>query len=163
MIKQLIPKDYCLKCKGCCRFKEEISVWAPCLLEEEIQDLLDRKIPPASISLKRRIHPVQVPGQEGFLCPFLNTEDNHCKIYAFRPFECQLYPFLLNLRDKKIILTVDLNCPYVQEAAKTPAFKDYTAYLAEFLNSPPQMKLLKSNPQLLQAYEEVAEIIELNS
>jgi hypothetical protein len=33
--------------------------------------------------------------------------------------------------------------------------------LAGFLNAPEQLSLLKSNPQLLQAYEEVTEIMEL--
>ena len=79
-----------------------------------------------------------------------------------RPFECQLYPFLLNLRGKKIILTVDLNCPYVKEKMNTPEFKEYVSYLTAFLNSPEQLEILKDNPHILQAYEDVREIVELN-
>jgi len=160
MIKQFIPSDFCLKCLGCCRFKEFNSVWLPCLLDEEIQVLLEKKIPPASISIERKIQPIP-DGEGGFICPFLNLKDNKCKIYDFRPFECQLYPFLINLRGKKIILTVDLNCPYIKENINTPQFKEYLDYLSNYLNSPKQIKLLKENPQILQAYEEVAELIEL--
>ena len=135
MIKQFIPQDVCLKCQGCCRYAQESSVWAPCLLEEEVQVLLDKKdLPPASISIDKRIHPVPGPQGEGFFCPFLNIQDNKCRIYAFRPFECQLYPFLINLRGKKVILTVDLNCPYVKKNLNTPEFNEYTQYLADFLN-----------------------------
>src|SRR4030042_2810887 len=110
MIEQFVPQEVCLKCQGCCRFKEFDSLWAPCLMDEEIQVLLDKKIPPASISMDRRIRPVPAPQQDGFICAFLDPAANKCKIYEFRPLECQLYPFLITLRAKKVLLTVDLNC-----------------------------------------------------
>jgi len=162
VIKQLIPEGCCLKCKSCCRFKEADSVWSPCLLEEEIQNLLDKDLPPALISIDKHIRPIPNPGQEGFICAFLNPSDNKCKIYPLRPQECQLYPFLICLRGKKVYLTVDLNCPYVKENLKNKEFKEYTEYLADFLNSPAQIRILKDNPQILQAYEEVLDILELN-
>ncbi len=161
MIKQFLPPEFCLKCRGCCRFPEEDSVWSPCLLDQEIQDLLDKKIPPASISSQRKIQPVPDPKNEGFVCPFLNIEDNKCKIYGFRPFECQLYPFLISIRDNKVILTVDLNCPYVEENLKSKEFKDYTQHLTTFLNSAEQKRILKDNPQIIQAYKQALDIIEL--
>ncbi len=161
MIKQIIPKEACLKCQGCCRFRKIDSVWSPCLLDEEIQDLLDKKIPPACISSGKKLLPILDPQSEGLICPFLDAKDNKCKIYDFRPFECQLYPFLINLRGGKVILTLDLNCPYVAEHLKDDELKKYTDYLIAFLNSSSQLKLLKNNPQIIQAYEEVLEIIEL--
>ncbi|MCK9603710.1 MAG: YkgJ family cysteine cluster protein [Candidatus Omnitrophica bacterium] len=162
MIKQFVPQEACLKCQGCCRFAKADSVWSPCLLDEEIQELLDKEIPPAYISADRRILPIADPQGEGFICAFLNAGENKCRIYAFRPFECQLYPFLINLRGQKVILTVDLNCPYVKDKLKTEAFKEYTEYLASFLNSPEQIRILKDNPQLLQAYEAVTDLVELD-
>jgi hypothetical protein len=58
-------------------------------------------------------------------------------------------------------LTIDLNCPYVKENLKSEKFKEYTEYLSAFLNSPKQVRVLKDNPQVLQAYEEVLNILEL--
>ena len=163
MIKQFVPSEYCLKCRGCCRFRDQLSVWSPCLLEEEVVDFADNKdIPAVSVSIDKHLVLVPDPSGEGFICPFLNSKDNDCRIYSIRPFECQLYPFLLNLRGKKIILTVDLNCPYVKEKMNTPEFKEYVEYLTAFLNSPEQLEILKDNPHILQAYEEVREIVELN-
>jgi Fe-S-cluster containining protein len=163
MIKQFVPQEFCLKCRGCCRFKEADSVWSPCLLDEEIQGLLDKPgIPVASISIGRRIQPIPNPEGEDFICPFLGIADNRCKIYATRPFECQLYPFLINLRKGKVLLTVDLNCPYVYEQINRPAAKEYIAYLTDYLNSKPLKSLLKDNPQIIQAYEEVREVAELS-
>ena len=161
MIKQIIPQETCLSCQGCCRFKEQNSAWLPCLLEEEIQKLLDSKIPPATISIDKKVQPLPNPRDEGFICAFFDIAMNKCKIYALRPFECQLYPFLINLRAKKVILTVDLNCPYIKKNLDSKELKEYSKYLAAFLNSPEQISILKDNPQIIQAYEEVAEIVEL--
>lgn len=163
MIKQFVPQDFCLKCQGCCRFKEENSVWSPCLLDEEIQDLLDKPtIPAALISIDRRIQPICNPSGADFICPFLEISNNQCKIYNRRPLECQLYPFLINLRKSKVLLTVDLNCPYVYEKINTPQAKEYIAYLTDYLNSKALREVFKDNPHLIQAYDEVREVAELN-
>ncbi len=162
MIKQFIPEAFCLKCNGCCRFKEEDSVWSPCLLDEEIQDLLDKKIPRADISIDKKIWSIPNPRGEGFICAFFDIKENRCKIYGFRPFECQLYPFLITLKGNKVYLTVDLNCPYVKENLQSKEFKEYTDYLSAFLNSPSQIRLFKDNPQIIQAYTGVLDILELN-
>jgi len=162
MIKQFVPSEVCLKCQGCCRFKEEFSVWSPCLLEEEVQGYLDKKIPAASISADRRLHPVANPAGEGFICPFLKSADNCCQIYEMRPFECQLYPFLINFRRKKALLTVDLNCPYANRMISAPQMNDYILYLTDYLNAKKQLEMLKNNPQIIQAYEEVREVAELD-
>lgn len=163
MIRQFVPQGVCLKCLGCCRFKEQDSLWLPYLLDTEIQDLLDREIPSTSISfLEKKIRSLPNPTNEGFICAFFDVYNNRCKIYDFRPFQCQLYPFLINLKGQKVILTVDLNCPYIKEKAETKEFKEYTDYLADFLDSPAQIRLLKSNPQLLATYAGVWEVLELN-
>jgi len=57
---------------------------------------------------------------------------------------------------------VDFNWPYINKIINDPSFKEYSEQLAKFLNSPAQVKLLRNNPQVLQAYEEVSEIIELD-
>jgi len=162
MIKQVVPRGFCLKCKGCCRFKKIDSAWSPCLLDEEAMDLIDKEgIPAAALSIDRRLQLVAIPGKEGFFCPFLKNEENSCQIYNQRPFECQLYPFLISLRNKKVLLTVDLNCPYIKDKLNTPEFKTYTDYLVKYLNSPACLRILKDNPQVLQAYEEVLDLVEL--
>ena len=163
MIKQFVPSQVCLKCQGCCRFKEMHSVWAPCLLDEDIQNLLDRDIPPSTLSIDKRILPIPVEGSETYLCPFLSPDDNKCKVYEIRPFECQLYPFLLSVRNKKINLTIDLNCPYASGMVNKKEFKDCVEYLTAYLNSPAQVELLKENPHILQAYEDVLDVVELKN
>jgi len=139
------------------------SVWAPCLLDEDIQNLLDSDIPPATLSIEKRIVPVASEAVEHYLCPFFAYVDNKCRVYDIRPFECKLYPFLLSMRNKKINLTIDLNCPYAAEKVKTKEFNDYVEYLTDYLNSPAVLELLKENPHILQAYEDVLDVVELKN
>ena len=148
MIKQFVKEDFCLKCLGCCRFREKNSLWSPQLLKEEAS------------SLEQAVELVFDPGQNIFLCSSFVPADNECKVYTLRPFECQLYPFLLNKRSENIFLAVDLNCPFVKERFDTDEFKDYVEYLAEFFNENAQV--LRNNPQLIQSYREVQDLIEIN-
>ena len=162
MIKQAIPKDYCLSCVGCCRFSEQDSVWLPHLLGEEIQELLKKNFPPSLISQDKNIHSLPNLAQNNFVCSFSQPKDNKCAIYAFRPFECQLYPFVINRKADKVFLALDLRCPFVKENLESQKFKEYIHYLTAFFNSPRTIEILKDNPQIIQAYEEVLDIIELD-
>lgn len=106
-LKQFIPSEFCIKCFGCCRFKESDSVWLPLGIEP-------------------------VEDKDYFVCPNLDIEKNLCKIYTQRPFDCQLYPFLLNRKKDKVFLSMHLNCPYIRENLKKESFKEYINYLKEF-------------------------------
>jgi len=157
MLKQLVPEDFCLKCRGCCRFKEPDSIWSPTLLYEEI-----KVIPTFTISSSKKIR--LAPSAEklnNFICPFLNFEGNLCNIYANRPFECQLYPFLINRERDKAFLALDLNCPFIKENLDSPTFKEYSRGLAKLFNSPQCKKLFKDNPQIIQAYPEAINLAEI--
>jgi Fe-S-cluster containining protein len=162
VIKQIVPQEVCLKCQGCCRFSEQDSVWLPHLLGEEIQELLKKNFPPSLISQDKNIRSVPYPKQNNFICSFFQPKDNKCAIYAFRPFECQLYPFLVNRKDDNVFLAVDLRCPFVKESLESQEFKEYIRYLTSFFNSPRRIKILKNNPQIIQIYEDVLNLAELN-
>ena len=144
MIKQIIPQGYCLKCQGCCRFKEADSIWAPAL--------------PYGKKIKLTPCDSEV---NNFLCPFLNIQDNKCRIYAARPFDCQLYPFLINRKGKNIFLALDENCAFVKENPKAPVLMEYAGALAKLFNSPQYKKPFKDNPQVIQEYPGVFNLIEL--
>jgi Fe-S-cluster containining protein len=163
MIKQFVTHQTCLECRGCCRFSQENSVWQPYLLSEEVKDLLNRNIPPSVISSDKRIRLIPEPGQNAFICAFLNTQDNKCKIYSFHPFECQLYPFLINRKGAEAFLAVDLKCPFIEKHFQDQGCKEYVRYLTGFLNSPRMLDVLKNNPQVIQQYEEASNLVKLKT
>jgi Fe-S-cluster containining protein len=145
MIKQIILKDFCLNCRLCCRFNEPDSVWVPHLLDDEKKRLNEDKIK-LIFSKKEKV----------YFCSFLEPKENKCKIYKNRPLECQLYPFLINLKDKKIFLSLDLRCPYIKERLNSSQVKEYINYLCGFLKA--SKKLILDNPQILQTYADVYDI-----
>lgn len=162
MIKQILPSKFCLECQGCCRFNSSESIWSPRILKEEIKDFLKNNLPPALLSqdsLKIRLIPFRE--QNNFLCPFLILENNKCKIYDFRPFECQLYPFLFNRKDNRVYLAVDLKCPFIKENLEKQNFKEYTQYLIQLFDRPQWLNALKNSPQIIQEYEQVLDLEEL--
>lgn len=161
MIKQFVPERVCLTCQGCCRFQEADSVWSPCLLDNEIQGLFKNGILPLAISSSKRIRLIPNTTQDNFVCTFLNPKDNKCKVYSLRPFECQLYPFLISRKENKIFLALDLKCPFVKERLKGQGLKEYVKDLTGILNSPSFKQLLKNNPQIIQVYPEALNLAEL--
>lgn len=150
MIKQLIPKNFCLDCQGCCRFAKSESVWSPILLNEEKKNY--------STGVIRLIRDKK---QDIFLCEFLAAADNKCKIYDSRPFDCQLYPFLINRKAQNIFLSVDLKCPYIQKRLKNGAFRKYARYLTGFLSGREGRRFLEANPQIIQEYPEALILSEI--
>lgn len=171
MIKQFVPSEFCLdECRCCCRFSQPKSIWSPSVLNEEIQLFLENNIPPLVISENKKIRLISFPEDNPdlsshigniFICPFLNPEDSRCKIYSFRPFECQLYPFLINRRQEKIFLAVDLGCAFIKKNLHGQEFKKYVRFLGEFLNNASELDRLRNNPQIIQTYEDALDLWEL--
>jgi Fe-S-cluster containining protein len=161
MIKQFLTQEFCVACHGCCRFAQPDTIWSPCLLQEDVRQLLEHKIPLSPATDGHKIQVVYDKDQDTFICGFLNPGSNRCGIYAFRPFECQLYPFLINRRGKKIFLAVDAQCPGVVKNVKSAQFKKYTRYLAGLLRSPALSDTLRHNPQVIHAYTEAVDLVEL--
>lgn len=101
------------------------------------------------------------PGKDIFYCSFFNLAQNKCRIYQKRPFECRLYPFLLQRQKNKFYLAADLNCPFVQKNLKSRKFKAYLRYLTRLFGSPALKNLLRQNTRLFQRYSGIAVFGEL--
>jgi Fe-S-cluster containining protein len=148
-LKQLVPEEFCLKCDVCCRFPESHTVWAPLFTESEIKHLVDCDILPPLLFTTQRIN--LIPHKDYFICPCFNPDDKKCKIYADRPFECRLYPFLLARKDNKFYLALDKKCPYLENLSQDE-IKSYTDYLKKELESKANKSFLKNNPDLFSDY-----------
>ncbi len=150
-----------MECQGCCRFAQFDTIWSPCLLNEEIPELLKNNFPPSLISKDKKIRLVTYPGENKSACSLFNPQNNKCKIYSFRPFECQLYPFLISQKEKKVFLALDLKCPFIKDNLETQGLKEYIQYLIDFLNSPLGLNILRNNSHIIQEYPEVLNLAEL--
>jgi Fe-S-cluster containining protein len=148
-IRQIIPEGYCLSCQGCCRFAEGRSAWAVRLSAEEQQALgIQDTIVPSAAD--------QSTGQ--CICTYFDSRQARCAVYYKRPFECQLYPFVMNRQGASVFLALDLNCPYAKAQYETQAMRDFISYLAGVCNSPAFVQTLRENPWLIQQYPAVLNI-----
>ncbi len=142
-LKQLVPSNVCLKCDGCCRFQSSDSTWRPKWDKREFVDDSD--------------YVTTIADCGKHLCRFLNKADSTCKVYADRPFECALYPFLLSKNSDGINVYVHLACPYVQDNQGNAAIKDYIQYLKRFFEEQGTVDFLKRNTHLFSDYTPYAE------
>lgn len=162
MIKQLIPSEVCLACKGCCRYKAKNSPWSPAVLHQEARDLLAGSVPEAFISPQNKLRLIaDHSGMNNYICPCLNVCDDTCTIYASRPFECQLYPFVLALSDGKYVMGVDSQCPFVEQNLLDPEFRKFSDELLAYLHSSHGRYILQKNPHLFQEYVGIVVLAEL--
>lgn len=145
-----MPQEACLKCKGCCRFSEMDSHWQPYLLDEEVSAISKDCFLKESLLPSKKIKTLSTGGQH--ICFFFDNENNRCKIYENRPFECRLYPFLINKIKETIYLSVDLKCPFIKGKLLEKEFRGYLNYLINFLSLPAVSFTIKQNPHIFADY-----------
>ena len=162
-VKQFVPSAVCLSCDGCCRFKEEQSPWRPKITEDEIarkgkRDLLSEIYSKDKIDASGHIKTTCSAGHH--FCSFFSPQDNTCGVYDVRPFECELYPFVLTKKDGKTIIAAHHNCPFIQMQRNAAEFEAYAAYLKEFFAQKDVLDFLKKNPTLVGEYSNYEEELE---
>jgi len=157
-VRQFVPQSVCLSCQGCCRYAEHDTVWAPVFLFDEIVELTGKNILPVCLFThsqpqKKEAARIDLIEEEGsFICPCFDSKKNTCKIYAFHPLDCQLYPFLLVTKDKKKYLALDEHCPYTKEHKHREEFKKYVEELVSWLHSKEFLEIAVLNPKIFQDY-----------
>ena len=135
MFKQFIPSDFCLGCLGCCRFAKNPSLWAPS-------------------------EGALIKDKSGYVCAELNQEDNRCKIYAKRPLDCQLYPFLLVRKGDTLQLGLHKSCCFIQDKSLTKSgIQSYGDYLKRKLTTPQCISALRKNYKIAADYQEEVAIV----
>ena len=93
-----------------------------------------------------------IPAFGQHFCRFLNGTDNTCGVYARRPFECQLYPFILSVTADAVGVYVHLGCPFVQDQERTENYNAYVEYLKGFFNRLEVREFLTRNKAMFHDY-----------
>ena len=149
-LKQFVPSETCLKCDGCCRYKEADSAWRPKLGASDQVNLAAMITANDVLDAQGYITTIQVCGEHS--CQFLNNKDNTCGIYTKRPFECLLYPVILSKTPDTIKVYMHLSCPYVQDHLAHAEFDAYVVYLKEFFQRTNVREFLGLNKAMLHDY-----------
>src|SRR5471030_308606 len=153
-LKQFVPSEVCLKCDGCCRYKEADSAWRPKLGQDDQQGLAELITAGDVLDAQDYVKTIQACGKH--FCKFLNGEDNTCGIYTKRPFECSLYPFILSRTPEAVKVYVHLSCPYIQDHLSRADYEAYVAYLKKFFRREDIRGFLLGNKDMFHDYSPYA-------
>ncbi|MBU1045063.1 MAG: YkgJ family cysteine cluster protein [Candidatus Omnitrophica bacterium] len=140
-IKQYLNSNFCLECKECCKFEDDI--WLPHLLKAD-----EKALGIACVKARKG-------SDSSLICKFLEETEHKCRVYERRPFECALYPFLLVRRNGDLDLVVHLGCPYILNNVNTQEFEQYSAYLCQALLEPDNFKLYSQEQAKFHSYPDV--------
>ncbi len=160
-IPRIVPSSWCFACDVCCRFPEKDSFLAPYFTGEEIQWALREGTSFSRFSDEGGCKIGLLPHEEGYICPCFSPEDHHCRIYAHRPLDCRIYPFALMIdpAGSRLLLGIDMKCPFVQDAAHRPAIAAAANLLAALLDSSPFLELLRENPGLVNRWQDDVRVL----
>jgi Fe-S-cluster containining protein len=153
-LKQFVPSEVCLKCDGCCRYKEADSIWRPKLGVSDQEGLAALITGGDVLDAQAYIKTIQNCGRH--FCRFLNEGDSTCGIYNKRPFECSFYPFIISQTPHAIKVYVHLSCPYVQDHLPRAEFDAYVAYLKVFFHRVDIREFLSRNKAMFHDYSSFA-------
>lgn len=140
-LRQFAPSRVCLKCEICCRFTDAKGVWLPRIGRKETTTLKRETIGARKF-------------RDGFYCEFFIPQKNRCRVYRRRPFDCQIYPFLLNREKGKLSLAVHLACPFIADNLEGEKFQRHVRYLKGFFRKKDIQSFLKENSGIAQDYSE---------
>ncbi len=150
LLKQFVPSKVCLKCDGCCRYKQADSIWRPKLGMRDQENLAGQITGNMALDEEGYITTIQACGSH--LCRFFNAADSTCGIYAKRPLECSLYPFILSQTPDAVCVYVHLSCPYVQDHQHQADFDSFVDYLKVFLSRRDAREFLAGNKAMFHDY-----------
>jgi Fe-S-cluster containining protein len=153
-LKQFVPSEVCLKCDGCCRYKEADSIWRPKLGADDRDSLAALITAGDVLDTQGYIKTIQTCGKD--FCRFLNGTDSTCGIYTKRPFECSLYPFIISQAQDAVKVYVHLSCPYVQDHLSRADYDAYVVYLKEFFRREDIREFLFRNKAMFHDYSSYA-------
>lgn len=143
IMKQPMKSNYCLACRGCCRFKEANSLWRPKVYFKE-EEILGGGVLTSDILDDKRCVKTKTVGGENF-CELLDTKTNKCIAYVARPLECRLYPFIFLKQEGTVFMAIHLACHFVQEARDTEEFKSFCQELQAFFARKEAKEFLREN------------------
>ncbi|GEM_PF-330866 len=185
-LKQLIPSEICLACEVCCRYPDRQTLMAPVFSREEQQKAVELGLPKQSFPTPEPGRGARIRVTTGessstasfdklrtlsersesnglttscYQCPAFVPGTHECTIYPERPFDCQLYPFMLmfSQHKSKVHLIMDPLCPFIQTHNNPLSPNPLTAYgryLYDYLEQPEIIQWICQNQNLVSEYQD---------
>lgn len=155
-LKQIVPSSACLRCDVCCRYPERTSSLSPYFFAEEAKEIDEDSGKFIAIGKRIGFKAVLDPCEDHYACPFFGPEKNSCRIYASRPFDCRLYPFMVTYDEssKSVVLAVDKKCPYLMDKLDSKVLREYVDYLTDRLEGDDVAEEINYNKNFINVFQE---------
>jgi Fe-S-cluster containining protein len=150
MTNSFVSSDQCLTCRGCCIFDGDEVEWLPHISTEESRSLNVGHLAPEGTSGHNVLPTITRNGCRR--CVFLNPADHRCQAYEKRPFECQLYPFLLSNESGRLRVYAHLACPYVGQERGGPRWQEHKEQLRSYFASGQMRDLVRAQAAIFPDY-----------
>lgn len=168
-IKKIIKSRDCFQCPDpCCRFQKDEISFAPIFTEPESKKLKTKDKNQISFQKYRnsekvfQVRLVESGGKDIYLCPFLNLDNQRCRIYKRRPLDCRLFPLVImkSRNGQKINLCCydESLCPGLKNISPKK-FEKYKKYLSKWCRTKKTICLVKDFPEIVWNYDEEAKVI----
>lgn len=158
-MKQIIKHEQCLRCRECCRFRADRLYFAPLFTQDEIESIrqtgadMPEFVPfqGSDKVFQIKLQPAQIkdPVYE-YVCPFLDEANYVCTIYEQRPFDCQVWPFIV-MREagRKILAHFTGESCLALDEVDAADFAEYRDYFAALIRSEKYRDMLTRFPELV--------------
>lgn len=100
-------KNTCQSCRGCCKFAEDETYFAPLFTKKEVDRIRSEGFPADCFKQHKNHSDVfqvilvrSLKDKHVFVCPYLNEETHLCDIYPIRPIDCKIWPLIMMRTDK---------------------------------------------------------------
>lgn len=115
MLKKLLSREECAKCKICCSF-DDYDIWETPIIDEKLKVKVlklnpeQKFVTKGSSSILRMEKDVQ---EDLYFCSLLDRQKG-CMLGDEKPFDCRIWPFRVMRLDKRLVITLSPVCPVVQ-------------------------------------------------
>ena len=168
-IKKIVKSRDCFKCQDpCCRFQKEEISFAPIFTEPEFKKLKTKDKNQISFQKYRnsekvfQVRLVESGKKDIYLCPFLDSSNQQCRIYKRRPLDCRLFPLvIMKSKDGQTINLCcynELLCSALRNISPEK-FEKYKKYLSKWCRNKKTVRLAKGFPEIVWDYDEDTVII----
>lgn len=116
MLKNLLSKEECAKCRICCCF-DSSDIWeAPVITQSKAEQIL-REYKPGQEFVKREGHTLlkmeKEPDSDLYYCSLLDRSKG-CIMGDEKPFDCKIWPFRVMSLNGVNVITLSPVCPVVK-------------------------------------------------
>ncbi|WP_028511171.1 hypothetical protein [Ruminococcus sp. NK3A76] len=150
MLEKLLTKEDCAKCRLCCKF-DSYDLWQTPVIYRSLASRILQEYSPKIKFVKRDEHfLMKMDKEEGadvYFCPLLDHEKG-CIMGDEKPFDCEIWPFMVMELCGRKVLTLSPACPVVNSLK----FDDVCVTAAEI--APGAFAMADEHPELVRPYLE---------